>query len=245
MYEGSLTNVSSNPWNTAEFSNYYSYGYGYTSISESQWTYSLQDALSGVGGENTQGGFSYSHNLYAFSDACLVSKGGSDCNASCNDTFGTMFDFLPTLHNCYIFGNVTTNMTEIDTTFASALHYLDDGQNGTATHVGRTLGSCLWKYCETLSDCKTYITEAWGDISPDRISFWTRDHENFAIGPTLVTQICSSIPARISSDVGGIDLCLLLDPDRPCNTRIQRHGSPEMDLPQHLHWSPGTSLWID
>lgn len=115
-----------------------------------------------------------------------------------------MFESLPTLHNCFIFGNVTAEyMSESDTAFAEELHYLEREQNATATNVGQTLGKCLLRYCETLSDqCYTNID---GPISADQISFWTEDGGGVSfVGTVLVGKICSSIPARISSDVGGI-----------------------------------------
>lgn len=132
-------------------------------------------------------------------------------SASCNSTFGFMFESLPTLHNCYIFGNVTGNMSVSNIKFAQQLHYLDEGRNATAANVGQTLGTCLLKYCKTLPECGTGL----GDNLPDPISFWSDfPSTSGAFGPYLVDRICTSIPARISSDVGGIGV------SQPCSDRL-------------------------
>lgn len=76
-------------------------------------------------------------------------------SAACNNTFASMFQDLPTLHNCYIFGNVTTHMSPSDIAFAQRLHYLDAEHGATIQNVGQKLGICLTKYCETLSSFRT------------------------------------------------------------------------------------------
>ncbi|KAL8923045.1 MAG: hypothetical protein Q9208_004857 [Pyrenodesmia sp. 3 TL-2023] len=77
-----------------------------------------------------------------------------------------MFESLPTLHNCFMFANVTagrfreagSNQTAAD------LHYLDEERNATVDNVARVLEDCLLKYCDTLPNCNQETREINSDV---------------------------------------------------------------------------------
>ena len=116
-----------------------------------------------------------------------------------------MFHSLPTLHNCYTFVNVTGNMSLSDAKIVRNLHYLDEGGNTTAANVDQTLGTCLLKYCHSLPDCGAWVSE-FNTSNPEDLSSWVEDPEKYSsnIRNPLVEMICNCVPARVSSDVGGI-----------------------------------------
>lgn len=117
-----------------------------------------------------------------------------------------MFGSLPTLHNCFMFANVTrqsSNNTEVEKT-AKELHYLDDGGNATAETVAQVLEDCLSSYCDTLPLCSeeaivydSLSTSLWGD------------NEQHSKGNALVNSICNNIPWKINSDLGGIGVSFI------------------------------------
>lgn len=109
-----------------------------------------------------------------------------------------MFDSLPTLHNCFMFGYMTD---DLDT--ATKLHYIDADHNATVAHVAHILEDCLSKYCDTLSDCSEEASE-YGDLP----SLWG-DYDTLGRGQGLASSICDNIPWRINSDVGGIGVSSL------------------------------------
>ncbi|KAL8653268.1 MAG: hypothetical protein Q9210_002195 [Variospora velana] len=112
-----------------------------------------------------------------------------------------MFQSLPTLHNCYIFGNVLAHMSTSDIAFAQQLHYLDDEHDATVQNVAQKLKACFSKYCESLSGCNA-------DVVLTAPSLYPSNSENAqafdGYGEDLVEEICAIIPANINSDVGGI-----------------------------------------
>lgn len=127
-------------------------------------------------------------------------------SASCNNTFGSMFESLPTLHNCFMFPNVTYGRfqnAEANQT-ATDLHYRDGERNATAQNVARVLEDCFLNYCGTLPGCYQETREY-----RDLPSLWSVDdsiafNPFFGKGRALATSICDNIPWRINSDVGGI-----------------------------------------
>ncbi len=130
-------------------------------------------------------------------------------SASCNSTFGPMFDSLPTLHNCFIFPNVTTKTSASTINLAQQLHYLDPEHNATATNVVQTLGKCLSKYYETLPNYDPtifldhptlYNYETSQSLNTSSVGYGGID----GFGQYLVRQICAGIPTSINSDVGGV-----------------------------------------
>ncbi|KAL8837913.1 MAG: hypothetical protein Q9176_005389 [Flavoplaca citrina] len=111
-----------------------------------------------------------------------------------------MFTDLPTLHNCFMFGNVSNGGSET----AAKLQLINE-LNATANNVARVLDDCLTNYCHTIPDCmgasKSYmdLPSLWSDSSYGFTNFSGK-------GPTLVDSICSNVPWRINSDVGGIGI---------------------------------------
>lgn len=181
-----------------------------------------------------------------------------------------MFDSLPTLPNCFIFPNVTINVSASTIDFARKLHYLDPEHSATADNVVQTLGKCLSKYYETLpnydpaaitfdySTLYSYETGQTLDVYLEP----SRSVDGF--GQFLVREICAGIPTSINSDVGGVGvgdsdrffiavrvanawvgLRILLDPDRSCNTGVCGHSFLEMDSPQRLCLLPSSSPRMD
>ena len=111
-----------------------------------------------------------------------------------------MFDSLPTLHNCFIFPNVTTNMSVDYNDFAPELHYLDPERNATANNVVKRLDECLSRYYETLTDHEYEIPPYYSSLySFSNDTYWENGY-----GSGLVDAICAVIPTSINPDVGGI-----------------------------------------
>ena len=122
---------------------------------------------------------------------------------------------LPTLHNCFLFGNVSNTSHETSGfEFASNLHFVDGERNKTADNVARVLEDCFSSYCDTLPNCP----EEYSQYS-DKSTLWSEDEwsdtytasgepylENtvYGRGYYLVHSICEFIPARINPEVGGI-----------------------------------------
>ncbi|KAL8852646.1 MAG: hypothetical protein Q9221_002526 [Calogaya cf. arnoldii] len=188
-----LRTLSSNPWESKFFNRF----------AASQNTYGLEQALmvDAVGYIATfQRESDYSETGYIFMDACPSSSSGPNCNASCNNTFGSMFESLPTLHNCFMFANMTDGGFEP----AGKLHYLDEQRNATRDNVARVLDDCLSTYCDTLPHCSEK-TKQYRDLP----SLWSVTDVHAAgssatRGQVLTKAICDNIPWRINSDVGGI-----------------------------------------
>ena len=117
-------------------------------------------------------------------------------SASCNNTFGSMFESLPTLHNCFVFASVTDgsfqNAGANET--AAKLHFIDNERNTTANNVAPVLEGCLSKYCDTGPSCKE-----------DLQSLALRDdYDRYSKSEELAYSICRTIPSIINSDVGGV-----------------------------------------
>lgn len=106
---------------------------------------------------------------------------------------------LWTLHNCFIFGSVTKNMFDAS---MSQLHFFDEGREATINNIVERFSSCLKSYCKQIPNC---IGEA--SPSPLLYSYNPGSKGLVAGGQDLVWNICSNIPARITSDVGGIGVC--------------------------------------
>lgn len=121
-------------------------------------------------------------------------------SASCNNTFGSMFESLPTLHNCVMFGSVTAGdfPNPGASQIAAKLHYLHNESNATANHVAWVLEGCLSKYCDTVPNCREGLPLFWDNYD----GFWRKKRD-------LVFSICENMPSRINSDVGGIGVSSL------------------------------------
>lgn len=117
-------------------------------------------------------------------------------SAACNNTFSSMFESLPTLHNCFTFGSVIAgDFPNLGASqIAAKLHYLDDESNTTANHVAWVLEGCLSKYCDTVPNCKESL----------RLQTLTKIHDGFNKSKYLAYKICENIPSTINSDVDGI-----------------------------------------
>ncbi|CAL8584026.1 hypothetical protein XPA_009634 [Xanthoria parietina] len=117
-------------------------------------------------------------------------------SAACNNTFGSMFESLPTLHNCFTFGSVIAgDFPNLGASqIAAKLHYLDDESNATANHVAWVLEGCLSKYCDTVPNCKESL----------RLQTLTKIHDGFDKSKYSAYKICENIPSTINSDAGGI-----------------------------------------
>lgn len=107
-----------------------------------------------------------------------------------------MFASLPTLHNCFMFGNISK---EIE--LARMLHYNDEEHNVTTNNVGRILTDCLINYCKTLPGCDEAYHESYSNYPPLR---FRGDPNDTSSRQQLVDSICDNVPVRINSDVGGI-----------------------------------------
>lgn len=111
-----------------------------------------------------------------------------------------MFDSLPTLHNCFIFPNITMNISTSTIGFARKLHYLDPEHNATADNVAQTLENCLSGYYETLTNQKF-------EKSPDYSTLYSYESGSYprrGYGNDLIDGICARIPTSINPDVGGV-----------------------------------------
>lgn len=122
-------------------------------------------------------------------------------SASCNNTFGSMFESLPTLHNCYMSGYVTLGSSET----AAKLQLLDE-HNATANNVVRVLEDCLVNYCETLPDCGVNTNRPYTDLPSLRTG---SSYDSTGGAGALLSEICRKVPWRINSDVGGIGVSAL------------------------------------
>lgn len=117
-------------------------------------------------------------------------------SASCNNTFGSMFESLSTLHNCFMFASVTDgSFQNADANQTAAkLHFVDNEQNTTANNVARVLEGCLSRYCDTVPTCKEYLQSVTlGD-----------NYDGYRKSRELASSICNTIPSSINSDVGGV-----------------------------------------
>lgn len=103
---------------------------------------------------------------------------------------------LWTLHNCFIFGNITKNMSDAS---MSQFHFLDEGRETTIKNIGDKFSSCLVNHCKQFPQCESTISSSYIDAN--------LIYDQFTSGQTLVQGICDNIPARITSDVGGIGVC--------------------------------------
>ena len=146
-------------------------------------------------------------------------------SASCNGTFGTMFDSLETLHNCVIFPNVTafphdeTGPTEN----ALQLYSLDNTAESTAANVVEKLTACFVDYCTSLQGCEV---PSGGDT---RLYYGS-------YGDELINSICNAIPADINSDVGGIGVSKFIgDPALLCS-QVER-------FIYHIGYRPVSLFW--
>lgn len=117
-------------------------------------------------------------------------------SASCNNTFGPMFESLSTLHNCFMFASVADGSFQNAGANQTAvkLHFVDDERNTTADNVARVLEGCLSEYCGTVPTCKEYLqSQALRD-----------DYVGYRKSQELASSICNTIPSSINSDVGGV-----------------------------------------
>lgn len=113
---------------------------------------------------------------------------------------------LWTLHNCCIFGNLTKNISDAS---VSQLHFFDEGREATVKNIGDTFGSCLRSYCKQTPPCS--ITTSPTSLYAYRATLEDAG-QNYSIhkggdGLDLVRGICDNVPARITSDIGGIGVC--------------------------------------
>ncbi|KAL8721026.1 MAG: hypothetical protein Q9181_007795 [Wetmoreana brouardii] len=97
---------------------------------------------------------------------------------------------------------MTSNASGPALEFMQDIHYLDEGRDATSSNVNQTLGTCLLKYCETLTGCREAIT-VWKHTL---YAYYDDDYVQWfeGNGRQLVNAICANIPRSINSDVGGI-----------------------------------------
>lgn len=111
-------------------------------------------------------------------------------SATCNSTFGPMFDSLPTLHNCFIFPNVTSNNSVTFNDVVPELHYLDPERNATADNVVKRLDECLTRYYETLThhtyEIPSYYSTLYTLLNESDLDIYWEGY-----GSGLVNEICA------------------------------------------------------
>ncbi|KAL6716184.1 hypothetical protein ACLMJK_005750 [Lecanora helva] len=181
--EGSKFNpqaVTSRPWDVNFFHN---------STAPSLSIYSLQGALSTSPDTVDPFGQSYYNRSYVFQDACL-----SDHGPDCNGQLGPILRDLPTLHNCYMFDNVT------DSASVQELHFHDDGHGDTLSFFTSRLNKCFFEYCKSISP--NFNESAFQ--SPLYTYGTTSGDFNYGSGGLYVEEICANVATEVNSDVGGI-----------------------------------------
>ena len=192
-------------------------------------TYSLQDALSTSGDRSSslfedappaqtfhRSSFrpsseeSRTSYPYAFADACGDYRDVGNCTKACNGSFATMFSSLTTLHNCVLLPNITQNdnqtivaraggsaAAQLDTDYLLGQQYYQPSASPAGHDMLNTLIPCLEEYCTTLNGCNV--------SSPERFGLNTSVvYGNNGYGSFVVSQICSNVPDKILSDIGGI-----------------------------------------
>ncbi|KAL8992287.1 MAG: hypothetical protein Q9169_007216 [Polycauliona sp. 2 TL-2023] len=117
-----------------------------------------------------------------------------------------MFDPLPnltpltTLHNCFMFGNVSNAVYESNgVDYAADFGYEGGWHNATSDNVAHVLEDCFVSYCQGLPDCSEDYRQY-----DDNSSLWGEYYYMVSRGHHLVRSICDNIPWRIDSEVGGI-----------------------------------------
>ena len=118
-----------------------------------------------------------------------------------------MFESLLTLHNCFVFGNVSDDDTKPSFDSLQHLNYFPPDRDQVIHNIADTLDSCLTAYCESLPKCMNRFSD---NENLPLYSFESNDTFYHGRGYLLINAICSDVPSRLNPDIGGIGVGNLL-----------------------------------
>lgn len=162
-------------------------------------TLGLQDALSGRS-------FSTDGAITLFVNACEQDDGTRNCTAACQNQT-QMFSNLQTLHNCAVFPQVSialANSTVSDDARRLAADLRIEPNNNNLTvplKIMNSIQQCLFDSCDGDSRCTSHIKP---------VNFTSEQSSLDKLSRTLNQNshsLCTTSPAFVDSDVGGIGVC--------------------------------------